>query len=120
MIAPVTFEVTTDRSEMVPKFDLTCISTGGPVDSGQWTIRNGEIVSRLSPMLTNRVSATYESVLSSALNGTYSCTFFLRDGVNLTLRNITSSFTVLGRMYYIIYACTIIHMHACTIHMHAL
>ncbi len=96
MIGSVSFEVTTDASALVPMFNLMCTSSGGPVDSGQWIKGNDEIVSQMNPVLTDAVSATYQSTISSSSNGSYSCLFFIRDGVGSSLRNITSSYTVEG------------------------
>ncbi len=94
MIGSVNFEVTTGPSAMVPMFNLMCTSTGGPVNSGQWIKGNGEM-SQMTPVLTD-ASATYQSIISSTLNASYSCLFFIRDGVGSSLRNITSSYTVEG------------------------
>ena len=74
------FQLTTDPNATTPTFNLTCISTGGPVTTFSWR-RDGALVTNnnsyniATPIVTDPMSGTYSLTLTvmGRQAGQYEC-----------------------------------------------
>ena len=101
---PINFMLESTPEEVVPRFNLSCLSRGGPINSAVWTRNGAPLSTPTSPVLENRELAVYTLSLSDSTPGNYSCVFSLRDGSSTDLRMITSNYTLRGNRIAI---CTV-------------
>ena len=79
-VTSLQFQLTTDPNVTTPTFNLTCISTGGPVTTFSWR-RDGALVTNnnsyniAAPVVTDAVSGTYSLNLTvtGRRAGRYEC-----------------------------------------------
>ena len=72
----MTFTVDSDLNGASPKFNLTCISTGGPATTVIWTRDSDTVTKGTETVLDDRVTAQYTHTLTvtGRLGGLYTCT----------------------------------------------
>ena len=71
-----TVHVDSDLNGASPKFNLTCISTGGPATTVTWTRDSNTVTEGTQTVLDDRVTAKYTHTLTvtGRLGGLYTCT----------------------------------------------
>ena len=76
-----------------PQFTLTCISTGGPATTVQWTRDSTTVITEgTETVLNDPVTARYQHRLSLTSGGEYRCSV-----TNTKSSEASDSFTVKGR-----------------------
>ena len=84
-------DVAVEPLTLSPQFTLTCISTGGPATTVQWTRDNELVTEGTETVLNNTESVRYQHRLSVTSGGEYTCSV-----TNTKPSDDSDSFTVKG------------------------
>ena len=91
---PLQFSLQFSLTADPPVFTLTCVSTGGPATTVNWTRDGGPVAGVTSQTVINLITATYHNTLTVTGRepGSYTCSV----ANNRTAQPATASLTVAG------------------------